>query len=73
MGTSPSDPGTERVAAGGCVSCVYARLIRAKANDVYYFCERSVNDPRYARYPRLPMLTCEGHTDRAESGLPRER
>lgn len=72
MGTSPTDVGAERVPAGRCRSCLYARVVPAKANDAYYFCERSVDDPRYARYPHLPMLTCDGHAYRAEAVSPRE-
>ena len=69
---SSTDVSGEWVPAGRCLSCLYARIVRAKVDNVYYFCERSVDDSRYARYPRLPVLTCDGHVDRAESGAPRE-
>ena len=73
MGTSATDRGGGRVPEGLCLSCLYARVIPAKANHVYYFCERSVDDPRYTRYPHLPMLTCDGHAYREEIVSPRER
>lgn len=72
MGTSSTDSGAERVPAGYCLSCVYARVVPAKADVVYYFCERSVGDRRYARYPRLPVLTCDGYASRVETESPRE-
>jgi hypothetical protein len=31
-------------------------------------CERSKTDPRYPKYPRLPVERCAGHEERAVSG-----
>ncbi len=72
MGRSSTDPAAEQAPVGRCLNCLYARVVGTRANDRYYLCERSIDDPRYARYPRLPMLTCDGHEHRAEIVTPRE-
>ena len=51
----------ERARVGLCVSCRYSRLVRTDRGSVFYQCERSATDPRYAKYPRLPILVCPGY------------
>jgi hypothetical protein len=29
--------------------------------SVFYLCQLSANDARFAKYPRLPVLQCEGY------------
>jgi hypothetical protein len=36
------------------------RRIGSRRGSVYFLCERSSSDPRYARYPRLLVLRCAG-------------
>jgi hypothetical protein len=31
----------------------------------FSLCELSKTDPRFPKYPRLPVLACPGHTPRA--------
>jgi hypothetical protein len=47
--------------AGLCATCVHCRVIRAR-RSVFYMCQRSFTDPRFPKYPRLPVLQCIGHT-----------
>jgi hypothetical protein len=55
------------VPAGLCDHCRHAREIRSDRGSRFILCERSRADPRFARYPRLPVLTCPGF----EPGSPR--
>jgi len=45
---------------GLCFDCTYSRRIESKAQD-YYLCERSVSDPSFQKYPRLPVVRCMGY------------
>jgi hypothetical protein len=45
---------------GLCGACTRARRIRSGKGSTFILCERSRDDPRYVRYPRLPMLDCPG-------------
>jgi hypothetical protein len=45
--------------AGLCGGCRHAR-IRRSARSAFLLCGRAAADPAFARYPRLPVLTCAG-------------
>ena len=46
---------------GLCLHCRHARLVRSRTDQDYYRCGRSDQDARYPKYPRLPVMSCEGH------------
>ncbi|MDX2170506.1 MAG: hypothetical protein SF182_25765 [Deltaproteobacteria bacterium] len=48
-------------AAGLCGDCRHARRIRSARGSTFHLCARAAADPRYARYPPLPVLRCPGH------------
>ena len=48
-------------AAGLCADCRHARRVRSARGALFLLCERARSDPRYARYPPLPVLQCPGH------------
>ena len=52
--------------AGLCATCRWMRQVTNRRGSVFYRCGLADRDPRYARYPPLPVLTCPGY-DRAES------
>lgn len=47
--------------AGLCASCVHGRLVRSSKASTFLLCERSTTDPRFRRYPTLPVLACRGY------------
>ena len=51
----------EDTRAGLCASCVHARMIESSKGATFIRCERSFVDPRFARYPTLPVLRCDGY------------
>jgi hypothetical protein len=50
----------DRPPAGLCNSCKWQRLVRTTRGSVFSLCERHRSDPRYAKYPPIPVLACPG-------------
>ena len=50
--------------AGLCDSCIYQRVVRNTRGSVFSLCQRSREDDRYPRYPRVPVLRCLGYEER---------
>jgi GrpB-like predicted nucleotidyltransferase (UPF0157 family) len=48
-------------AAGLCADCVHARRIESARGSVFFLCELSLTDPAFAKYPRLPVISCSGY------------
>lgn len=46
--------------AGLCASCAH-RELKASATSVFLRCRLSETDPRFLRYPPLPVLACPGY------------
>ncbi|HEX8855015.1 MAG TPA: hypothetical protein VF752_05390 [Thermoleophilaceae bacterium] len=53
-----------RPPAGLCDSCVHQRLIRTGRGSEFSMCERSKSDPRFPKYPRVPVERCPGYERR---------
>ncbi len=47
--------------AGLCADCVHARHIESDRNSVFLLCNLSLTDARFPKYPRLPVLSCDGY------------
>jgi len=47
--------------AGLCAHCFHSRRIESAHGSVFILCELSLTDPNFAKYPRLPILTCDGY------------
>ena len=46
--------------AGLCNTCRNARAIVSGKGSVFLMCELSKTDPRFRKYPPLPVMRCEG-------------
>ncbi len=46
---------------GLCADCVNARVITSDRGSHFTMCLLSKDDPRYPKYPPLPVLRCEGY------------
>ena len=55
-------------AAGLCATCRQAEVIASDRGSRFLRCLKSRADPRFARYPRLPMLRCDGYEPLEEDG-----
>jgi hypothetical protein len=65
--TARPGPGNDLPRAGLCNSCRYAEILRSP-RSVFLRCGRAADDPRYPRYPGLPVVACDGWAE----GEPRE-
>lgn len=46
---------------GLCADCVHARRIESAHGSVFFLCELSLTDPRFPKYPPLPVVSCPGY------------
>jgi hypothetical protein len=67
-GDDPSDRDTVLTSAvdpGLCGRCLHARVVQARSR--FFLCRLSFSDPRYPKYPALPVRSCPGfEPERAE-------
>jgi hypothetical protein len=56
------------VYAGLCGSCLNMRSIESRRGSRFVLCERSRSDPRFPKYPPLPVLTCVGYEPALDTG-----
>jgi hypothetical protein len=56
---------------GLCLNCEYARSVEAKESTVYFLCQRSLTDPSFPKYPRLPVLRCSGYAEFQDAEHPK--
>jgi hypothetical protein len=55
------DASAERARRVGlCARCRNARRILSSKGSEFWMCELSKTDARFAKYPPLPVLRCEG-------------
>jgi GrpB-like predicted nucleotidyltransferase (UPF0157 family) len=55
------DAAEQRIAAGLCADCLHARRIESVRGSRFFLCELSLTYPRFAKYPRLPVVSCSGY------------
>jgi hypothetical protein len=51
----------DKAKAGLCTDCEHARRIESDRGSVFVRCELSFQDSRFLKYPRLPVLACDGY------------
>lgn len=59
MPDRPARPDDTKM-AGLCSMCLHVSLIHSDRGGRFYQCRRSFTDSDYAKYPRLPVLSCNG-------------
>jgi hypothetical protein len=60
--SSPVTPSSgPRPVAGLCATCRFRQEVRNTRGSSFSLCLRSREDPAYPRYPRLPVLSCDGY------------
>jgi hypothetical protein len=62
---SNSDRDAEHLArtVGLCARCVHARRTTTARGSTFWRCGLAEDDPRFPKYPRLPVFACPGFTD----------
>ncbi len=53
--------------AGLCGACRHAKELRTDRGSIFLQCLRSFTEPRYPKYPRLPVWSCAGY-DKDQNG-----
>lgn len=49
---------------GLCLDCIhFARIVSSKGS-AFIQCQKHFLDKEYAKYPRLPVVSCKGHKNR---------
>jgi hypothetical protein len=66
----PRNSAEQPAQAGLCADCVHARRIESNRGSVFIQCELSVSDPRYLKYPRLPVFSCDGYKKKEKPLFP---
>lgn len=46
--------------AGLCDRCSHLQLVPSSRGSTFYLCRKSLTDPRFARYPQIPVVRCDG-------------
>ena len=60
MNGGPSPPPSD-ARVGLCASCVHAHVVQSSKGSTFYMCRLSETDPRFRKYPALPVLACTGY------------
>jgi hypothetical protein len=50
---------------GLCATCRHAAVIVSDRGSRFYRCERAKTDPRFPRYPPLPVRACIGYDEKS--------
>jgi len=53
---------------GLCAVCRHARIVQSARGSMFYRCRLAESDPRFAKYPRLPVLRCAGYESAEDLG-----
>jgi hypothetical protein len=62
-----AEPDKKTKNAGLCHKCRHCRRIESSRGSVFVFCELSLTDPNFPKYPRLPVLSCAGYAKKDSS------
>jgi hypothetical protein len=54
----------EHEAVGLCATCRWVRIVKSRRGSVFFRCLRADTDPRFVKYPPLPVLQCPGYDRR---------
>lgn len=52
---------------GLCADCRHMRSVLSSRGSLFYLCQLSEIDPRFPKYPRLPVLRCRGYEQADEA------
>ena len=61
MSNFDADEARKVAQVGLCSRCLLMREIHSDRGSTFYMCQLSATDPRFPKYPRLPVLQCLGY------------
>ncbi len=53
---------------GLCGGCTHAETLDSRTGSRFLFCGQARRDPRYAKYPPVPVFACAGFAARGAGG-----
>jgi hypothetical protein len=53
--------------AGLCAACRHARPVASARGSTFVRCDLGATDPRFPKYPRLPVVRCDGFAPRPKA------
>ena len=56
----------ETAPVGLCLDCLNVKVVRSDRGSTFYSCRLSASDPRFPKYPRLPVLSCSGYLQKPQ-------
>ncbi len=58
---------------GLCGACAHLRVVTSGRGSRFFLCERSRSNPRFPRYPPIPVVRCDGWEPAGEEpGVPED-
>jgi hypothetical protein len=54
--------------AGLCARCAHVRIVPGARGSEFYLCQLSFTDPRFRRYPAIPVIACPGYLVAKDEG-----
>jgi hypothetical protein len=48
--------------AGLCARCAHTQIVTSAKGSRFFLCRLSATDPRFPRYPPIPVRACVGYT-----------
>ena len=58
---------------GLCATCRHADTIVSARGSTFYLCQLALTDPRFSKYPTLPVLACKGYAPVTEGAREEEK
>lgn len=62
------NPQSDLARFGSCSRCRWQTLVTSGRGSTFSLCEKSKADPRFARYPQVPVASCPGFEPRPAGG-----
>jgi len=59
--TDTRTPPTPADRVGLCRTCAHVQVVTSSRGSFFYLCRLADVDPRFRRYPSLPVVTCVGY------------
>jgi hypothetical protein len=53
-----------------CESCSFGKEIISGKGSRFLLCEKSKTDPRFPKYPRQPVMRCQGYVEKKGDNEP---
>jgi hypothetical protein len=63
--TDPGGTEIDRAKAGLCAECRHSRPMESDRGAIFLLCQLALTDPRFLKYPRLPVLVCSGYAPKS--------